>query len=188
MPAGSKDSGLQNCLSLVEKYDAATCQAYREQIDTLLVFAGLFSAVVTAFAVESYQWLQDDPLETSVELLRDVVVLLSNSTLPARRISGATSRLSDAAIIRINSFWFMSLLLSLSAALAGILCKQWLREFERNGGQSPEMALAVRHVRFRGFEFWKVGSIVTSVPILMQMALALFIIGIVELLWRLHTV
>ncbi|EJD36891.1 hypothetical protein AURDEDRAFT_22995, partial [Auricularia subglabra TFB-10046 SS5] len=67
----------QNCARLVEKYDAGLCQTYREQIDTLLVFAGLFSAVVTAFSIESYQWLQDDPNAKAAELLAQIANLLA---------------------------------------------------------------------------------------------------------------
>ncbi|EJD48825.1 hypothetical protein AURDEDRAFT_21678, partial [Auricularia subglabra TFB-10046 SS5] len=51
----------QKCWDRARKHDGDVCDAYREQIDTLLVFAGLFSAIVTAFAVDSYKWLQADP-------------------------------------------------------------------------------------------------------------------------------
>ncbi|EJD44327.1 hypothetical protein AURDEDRAFT_20625, partial [Auricularia subglabra TFB-10046 SS5] len=51
----SKDETWKTCVNAVEKYDAELCKAYREEIDTLLVFAGLFSAVVTGFTTESYQ-------------------------------------------------------------------------------------------------------------------------------------
>ncbi|KAF8990451.1 hypothetical protein BDZ89DRAFT_1195172 [Hymenopellis radicata] len=30
-------------------------------MNSILIFAGLFSAVVTAFTIESYQWLEADP-------------------------------------------------------------------------------------------------------------------------------
>ncbi|EJD44337.1 hypothetical protein AURDEDRAFT_166717 [Auricularia subglabra TFB-10046 SS5] len=53
----AKDEAWKNCVDAMEKYDAELCKAYREEIDTLLVFAGLFSAVVTGFTVKSYQWL-----------------------------------------------------------------------------------------------------------------------------------
>ncbi|EJD46863.1 hypothetical protein AURDEDRAFT_22173, partial [Auricularia subglabra TFB-10046 SS5] len=55
----------QKCSELVENHDRGMCEAYREQIDTLLVFAGLFSAVVTAFTVESYHWLHADAADAS---------------------------------------------------------------------------------------------------------------------------
>ncbi|KAF9257480.1 hypothetical protein L218DRAFT_879369, partial [Marasmius fiardii PR-910] len=51
-------------------------QGYKEDIVTLLVFGGLFSAVVTPFTIESYQWLQEDPADTSAALLNSTVNLL----------------------------------------------------------------------------------------------------------------
>ncbi|KAG7100289.1 hypothetical protein E1B28_002062 [Marasmius oreades] len=50
---------------------------YKDDIDTLLVFAGLFSAVVTAFTIESYKWLQEDPADTTSMLLNTTVMLLT---------------------------------------------------------------------------------------------------------------
>ncbi|KZV96329.1 hypothetical protein EXIGLDRAFT_643272 [Exidia glandulosa HHB12029] len=187
-PEVTPEEAWQKCHHLVEKYDKGLCESYREQIDTLLVFAGLFSAVVTAFAVESYKWLQDDPTDTSAELLRQIVQLLANGTDSTPIAVPSLGRsLPDAAAARINLYWFLSLTLSLSTALVGIVCKQWVREYERDVGQSPREALGVRQVKFEGLEYWKVGAVVASVPLLLQLALALFLIGILELLWRLHT-
>ncbi|EJD44222.1 hypothetical protein AURDEDRAFT_27370, partial [Auricularia subglabra TFB-10046 SS5] len=53
----TEEEAWKQCSTLMAKHDDEICKAYREEIDTLLVFAGLFSAVVTAFTVESYQWL-----------------------------------------------------------------------------------------------------------------------------------
>lgn len=176
-------------ISRADRHSSRICASKSSHdVVTQLSQAGLFSAVVTAFAVESYQWLQDDPADASAELLRQAVVLLStlanqtSSSLPSQR----GPALSDPVVVRINVYWFLSLVLSLSAALVGILCKQWLREYERDIGQSAQQALAVRQMKFDGLEVWRVGAIVTSVPLLLQLALALFLIGVSELLWNLH--
>lgn len=96
--------------------------------------------MVTAFAVESYQWLQDDPADASAELLRQAVILLS--TLANQTSSSVPPQpgpaLPESVVVRINVYWFLSLVLSLSAALIGIVCKQWLREYERDIGQSAQ--------------------------------------------------
>ncbi|EJD44293.1 hypothetical protein AURDEDRAFT_20255, partial [Auricularia subglabra TFB-10046 SS5] len=125
------------------------CKGYREEIDTLLVFAGLFSAVVTAFAIES------------------------------------PSGLARPVAVRINAYWFLALALSLSTALVGILCKQWVREFERSPGLSPRDFVSSRQTKFEGFEQWKVGGIIALLPLLLQLALAIFALGVLELLWKL---
>ncbi|EJD35656.1 hypothetical protein AURDEDRAFT_17483, partial [Auricularia subglabra TFB-10046 SS5] len=106
----------QECAKIVTKYDKEMCEAFRDEIDTLL--AGLFSAVVTAFTIESYQWLHDDSGDASVQLLAQIASLLNdNRTVPVP----STSVVPDKSATRINAYWFLSLTLSLSAALIGIL-------------------------------------------------------------------
>ncbi|EJD43456.1 hypothetical protein AURDEDRAFT_26187, partial [Auricularia subglabra TFB-10046 SS5] len=92
------------------------CEAYREQIDTLLVFAGLFSAVVTAFTIESYQWLHNDAGDVSAQLLAHIAEVLVRNLTGQSVPLPTTSALSDATATRINVYWFLSLILSLSAA------------------------------------------------------------------------
>ncbi|KAK0465672.1 hypothetical protein IW261DRAFT_1290045, partial [Armillaria novae-zelandiae] len=147
------------CSLIAQKYDKDTCKDWKEEIDTLLVFAGLFSAVATAFIIDSYKWL----LNTD---------------------SNATS-LPTEVQKRINVYWFSSLLLALSSASTGMLCKQWLREYIRHAGRSTEDALCVRQMRLFGLSEWKVGGIISTIPLLLQVALILFFIGLLELLWRL---
>ncbi|EKM61825.1 uncharacterized protein PHACADRAFT_58233, partial [Phanerochaete carnosa HHB-10118-sp] len=51
------------------KYDGGRVTGYSEDIDTLLVFAGLFSAILSAFVVQTYQLLQPDNLDATNRLL-----------------------------------------------------------------------------------------------------------------------
>ena len=44
----------------------------------LISQAGLFSAVVTAYTIESYQWLQDDPAAQTVQLLTQISAQLAS--------------------------------------------------------------------------------------------------------------
>ncbi|EEB99753.1 hypothetical protein MPER_00492, partial [Moniliophthora perniciosa FA553] len=103
--------------------------------------AGLFSAVVTAFLIESYQWLSEDPADTTVTLLTQISMQLnaSQTTLPER-----PQFEPEASSIRINCFWFLSFIFSLTSALFGLLCKQWLREHQRDlPTRTPGEALAL---------------------------------------------
>lgn len=179
---GTEKEAWQRCSELAERYDKGMCEAYREQIDTLLVFAGLFSAVVTAFTVESYQWLYTDAGDVSVALLTQIANAVSTATpvAPPR-----TSAVSESTAVRINAYWFLSLTLSLASALVAILAKQWIREYERSAGRTPPQALGIRQMKLQGLEAWHVSSVISSIPLLLQIALALFLVGIVELLWRL---
>ncbi|TFK57928.1 hypothetical protein BDN72DRAFT_732251, partial [Pluteus cervinus] len=84
----------------------------------------------------------------------------------------------------INIYWFLSLTLSLASVLAGILCLQWLREYKRPISMSFEDKLRYRQVRYEGLVAWKVPRIITFLPVLLQVSLVLFFVGIVELLWE----
>ncbi|KAG7100286.1 hypothetical protein E1B28_002059 [Marasmius oreades] len=173
-------------MKTVDTLDDDLVKGYKEDIDTLLVFAGLFSAVVTAFAVESYQWLEEDPADKSVALLSQIVQNMSGqTTLP----SSPSPFSPSSSVVRINTFWFLSLTLALVDALFGLLCKQWLREHQRQTNtRTPSQALALRWLRHQSFEQWHVPTILASLPILLEMALFLFFAGLLELLWNRHPV
>ncbi|KAK7051411.1 hypothetical protein VNI00_004911 [Paramarasmius palmivorus] len=162
----------------VKKYDDGLVLGYKEDIDTLLVFAGLFSAVVTAFLIESYQWLSED---TTVMILAQISQQLNGTQ------AQSTSFTPEASSIRINCFWFLSLIFSLTSALFGLLCKQWLREHQRDvPTRTPGEDLALRQLRRDSFEKWGVASFLSALPILLEIALILFFVGVLDLLWTLH--
>lgn len=187
-PPGKEEAWMR-CSQLIETHDEAMCKTYREEIDTFLVFGGLFSSAATAFSVEAYKWLQDDPSQRTADLLVQLIAITAAQNGDAAPLSPSQGpSISGAVAVRINAYWFLSLIMALSSALVGILCKQWLRRYERDLARTrdaPE-ALSVRQMKFEGLVHWKVGAIVSSVPILLLCALVLFLVGIVELLFELH--
>lgn len=94
--------------------------------------------------------------------------------------------IADTSAVRINICWFTSLTLSLTAVLVGILCKQWLREYQRYEGLTPKDAFPIRQMRYEGLLGWNVPMILASLPLLLQAALVLFLSGLLDLLWTLH--
>ncbi|THU90627.1 hypothetical protein K435DRAFT_910771 [Dendrothele bispora CBS 962.96] len=185
----------------VKKHDKEEVEGWREDIDTLLVFvsaiffnsfvysmyAGLFSAAVTAYTVESYKWLQPDPTDTTTQLLYQISLQLANSTVPAFPNPSQQEFTPEFSSIRINILWFLSLILALSSALLSILCKQWLREYCRDTHTKTQMqALVLRQLRYASFQKWHVRTFITCLPLLLELALLLFFAGVLELLWSLH--
>ncbi|KAJ7500702.1 hypothetical protein B0H11DRAFT_1714075, partial [Mycena galericulata] len=101
-----------------------------DNLDILLVFAGLFSTVLTTFVAQTSQALSPDNTAISNSILLELVALQraqANGTsfdlIPAANTSFTVSRTD----IWVNGFWFTSLALSLSTALLAGLAKQWLR-------------------------------------------------------------
>ncbi|PPQ75728.1 hypothetical protein CVT24_002581 [Panaeolus cyanescens] len=182
----TKGDSWHRCHKLAEKYDNEMCDAWKEEVDKLLIFAGLFSATVTAFTVESYQWLSEESEDVSAKLLGYIANHLYNSTAtrPTPPFDFAADTFSvDSSDVRINTVWFLSLTLSLTTVLIGILCLQWLREFQRDAALPHKEAVALRQMRYEGLLHWKVPEILSVLPILLQLSLILFFMGLLELLW-----
>ncbi|KZW03404.1 hypothetical protein EXIGLDRAFT_695851 [Exidia glandulosa HHB12029] len=109
-------------------HDSALLDGWNSTLDILLIFAGLFSAVATAFVVESYQLLQPDNAAYTAAALYILVSATKNSTgisLPAP----PDLQYASALTRWINGLWFTSISLSLIVALLSILVKQWISEY-----------------------------------------------------------
>ncbi|KAK1230988.1 hypothetical protein PQX77_005905 [Marasmius sp. AFHP31] len=170
----------------VTALDEGLVGGWKEDIDTLLVFAGLFSAVVTAFVIESYQWLQEAPEDTTVALLRQISQQFNNTSEPVPVPDTFTV---SSSVVAINVLWFLSLILALIDALFALLCKQWLQEHRRHTHtRTPSEALALRWLRNQSLEKWRVPTILASLPMLLEFALFLFLAGLLELLRTRHPV
>lgn len=139
---------------------------------------------MTAFVIESYKWLQEDTDDISLRLLAFIAAQVANGTstaVPSTLMPQPFS--ASASEVRINSVWFLSLTLALTTVLIGILCLQWLREFQRDAALSHKDAVALRQMRYEGLLHWRVPDILSLLPILLQTSLVLFFFGLLELLW-----
>lgn len=77
----------------------------------------------------------------------------------------------------------MSLVLSLMAASIAILVKQWLHEYTDLTSSQVEEHVHIRQYRFGGYRRWRVSTIMKLLPLLLQISLLLFFIGLAVLLW-----
>ncbi|KAI0758890.1 hypothetical protein C8Q74DRAFT_270673 [Fomes fomentarius] len=181
---------------LVKEYSDELVKRWKEEIDTLLVYAGLFSAVLTALIVESYKLLSPPPPDPVLAALQQISVQLSsfsvnppfvNSTQPYMSQTLPPAPPAPRWVIWLNALWFSSLIFSLSAASVGIMVKQWLNEYSTGlFGDSRHFARLRQH-RLQNLERWQVAGIVAILPVLLQIALALFFGGLLVLLWMLNS-
>ncbi|KAF9475233.1 hypothetical protein BDN70DRAFT_841220, partial [Pholiota conissans] len=155
--------------------DKIQCDAWKEEVQTLLIFAGLFSAVVTAFVIESYKFLQPDPNDAIVRLLTQIANGSNATSSPA-----STSFTATAPSLRINIFWFISLILSLATVLVGTIALQWLREHQAYPACSPKQTLALLRMRSESLEAWHIPQVFAALPLLLQSALVLFLAGLID--------
>ena len=157
--------------------------------------AGLFSAVLSAFVIETYPKLQEDSGDKTNSILMQMSIQLAslsitnsfiNSTQPSYNASNTFS--PPSPFVRINTLWSCSLIISLITASFGILVKQWLHEFMAQDTQDPKFRIRVRFFRSEGLDKWQVFQIAAGLPMLLQIALILFFIGFSEFLILLHPI
>ena len=148
--------------------------------------AGLFSAILTAFNIEGYKSLQPDEGELTVLLLTQIFAQLNNSVTNPAVFNSAQEFKAPPSAVRINVVWFTSLVFSLVAAFLGILVKQWLRKYIGPVSSNPREAARVRQHRYNGLVNWGVIKIIGWLPVLLEAALVLFFVGLVDFLWALH--
>ncbi|KAI0794625.1 hypothetical protein C8Q74DRAFT_1194967 [Fomes fomentarius] len=131
----------------VKEYSDEMVDQWNKEIDALLTFAGLFSAILTAFNVESYQLLLPLASDQTNELLSQISAQLAGSPTQTRYRSAAleTATLAPfrppAFAVLLNILCFSSLVASLASASIGIIVKQWLKEYSVGlNGSSREIA------------------------------------------------
>ncbi|KDR84305.1 hypothetical protein GALMADRAFT_19977, partial [Galerina marginata CBS 339.88] len=168
------------------KNDETQCNAWKDEVQNLLIFAGLFSAVVTAFIIESYKTLKPDPNDTIISLLAVIANRLDNTTTPIPVLLSSTGpglhSSPTRSSIRINNFWFISLVLSLTTVLVGTISLQWIREHQNYPNLPPRDTYALFNMRADGLKKWHIPKIFTALPLLLQSALVLFFAGIIDFL------
>ncbi|KAK7471068.1 hypothetical protein VKT23_002484 [Stygiomarasmius scandens] len=63
-----------------KEYEENLLKEWKADMEALLIFSALYSASLTAFIVESYKTLQDDPAQNTVALLTRISLQLNGST------------------------------------------------------------------------------------------------------------
>ncbi|KAL1751020.1 hypothetical protein FB107DRAFT_222821 [Schizophyllum commune] len=160
--------------------DAAMLQRFRDHLDVDLVFAGLFSAVLTTFVAQTSQ-TPSDTGDTTIALLLELIAI--------QRAWANNPRVNDVASFSlpppsptpspwINRCWFLSLIFSLLAAFGAVVVRQWLQEYESDITGPPKRRALVRHYRRVGLEKYKVHLIVPILPMLLHVSLLLFFVGL----------
>jgi hypothetical protein len=128
--------------------------------------------------------LQEDPAETTRDILYTISQQLANNSLPP--FPPAKYETPQYAVV-VNGLFFTSLSCSLIAALLAVLALQWVANYDMGLNTSLARKRALqRHIRWMGIEKWKMGEIIASLPLLIFVSLFLFFIGIADWLWHLN--
>ena len=126
-------------------------------------------------------------VSTQLRTAETIVSDTLDKTLTTLTNAVSTSFSPSTATCWINVLFFLSLVFSLAAALFSILAKQWIRKYIK--WNSPLALLRenvlVRQIRIEAWEDWQVSMVLSSIPILLELGMVLFLAGVVILLWTL---
>ena len=160
-----------------------------------LVQAGLFSAILTAFNVISYQLLQLAPADETNMILARISSQLDSFAITSSFVNSTRASFDrDPPLpfnppeyaVWLNSLWFSSLVFSLASATLMIIVKQWLKSYSiKLYGSSRDIARR-RQYRLDNLERWRVSVVVALIPFLLLVAVVLFLIGLIILVHSIH--
>ncbi|KAJ7815714.1 hypothetical protein B0H13DRAFT_1740188 [Mycena leptocephala] len=168
-------------ISEAEKYDKALVERWRTDMEGILIFAGLFSACLTAFLIESYRTLSPDQGQLTVVILAHIshqMAVIADHTPNINAVRpGATA-------LVCNIMWFTSLFLSLSCAFMATLVEQWARDFIQATEMRPSPIIRARifSYLYYGVKRFSMHSMVELIPLLLHTSLVLFFAGLIAFL------
>jgi hypothetical protein len=124
---------------------------------------------VSAFLVDLRSHLRPDP---QVIALKDIASILRNVTSP-------DVERPPNVVVAAGALWYGSLVVTLIGALWGVLAKGWLGEILRETPNNPADRALERWRRDKAARLWYMDSVITGVPLLIQVGLAMFLTGFV---------
>jgi hypothetical protein len=204
------DAGIwQLYLDEARDYDNELVEGKNKNLDTMLLFvctlpivsapsvhvlnhrlpqAGLFSAVLTTFLIESKKLLQEDPADISATLLLSIAQSqqrVEQSNAQALPPVEKPPFLVPMSARWINGLWFTALALSLAAALIAMLAKEWLTAFTASRPRPPHRFALLHQARLQGLRQWRALHIIDLLPSMIHLSLLLFSLGLAVYLWTL---
>ncbi|KAG8957918.1 hypothetical protein FRC03_009689 [Tulasnella sp. 419] len=169
-----------------DREDIELIDGFGADLDTLLIFAGLFSAINTAFIIESYKDLKQDQSELTNNLLRNMMRTMHQSSFTEADLLLDYDGPPTRAIV-VNLFFFASLCCSLFTAFGAVIGKQWLKHYGRESHlRSPSARGLDRQKKYMGLAKWRFQAVVETFPTLLQFSLFFFFIGLIDFMWPLN--
>ncbi|KAG6868808.1 hypothetical protein C0993_010106 [Termitomyces sp. T159_Od127] len=177
-----------------EQHDKNRTETWKTDMDSTLIFAGLFSAAVTAFLIDSYKLLQPDSSDETRDILRQILAVqivgasINTSTVSLPVAVTTPPFQPPPAAIAVNVLWFLSLSCSLATALCVTLVQKWIRDYLQKIEQTsqPQRRAMIRGIMFLGSEKWEMSKAVEYIPTLLHLSLFFFFAGLCIFLWNIN--
>ncbi|KAF8597966.1 hypothetical protein BDV93DRAFT_610082 [Ceratobasidium sp. AG-I] len=167
-----------------KEYDNELVEREHRNIDVMLVFAALFSAILTAFLLDSKNLMRADPADATTLLLTRIAQRLEDPSAAFRPVEIPAFEPTVAAQW-INGLWFASLGLSLAAALLAMMAKEWLTTFAASRPRPAHSFAIERQARLDALSSWGALQMIDHLPLFLHVALLLFSLGLMVYLYSL---
>ncbi|KAH9016664.1 hypothetical protein EDB83DRAFT_2528784 [Lactarius deliciosus] len=188
---GSSGGPWSTYLTETERQDKEMVERWKGEADSTLIFAGLFSAVVTVSIVESYKWLSPDSGDETVRLLAQIsrqLVNISNGTpIPLESIEAGINQpfQPTTAAILVNVTWLLSIAGCISCSVGAALIQQWARRYLVLV-QGPERA-HLRTFMFNGLRKFQVERFIQFVAISLHSSILLYAVGMFKFFYSFNS-
>ncbi|KAH9057260.1 hypothetical protein EDB87DRAFT_1812171, partial [Lactarius vividus] len=178
-------------LEMATEEDKKMVEGWKADADGIIIFTGLFSAVVASLISVSIQDIRPNPQDTSNFYLANIYQTLADpngsnisSSIPA---SPPQFNPPDYAVW-VNTLWFLSLVISITCALLATLIQQWARRYLKvtQPRYSPHKRARIRAFFFEGVDKFLLPWAVEALPTLLHLSLFLFFAGISVFLWNIN--
>ncbi|KAH7921772.1 hypothetical protein BV22DRAFT_1095901 [Leucogyrophana mollusca] len=169
-----------------EDYDSEFLEKYKDDMDIVLIFSGLFSAVSTTFITSMQSSFSADPTATTNVLLMQLIHT-ANTTAFADQNFDLPANGPGSTVIWVQSLIYASLSASLLAALGAVLGKQWLGHYRRRGTGTVDERAMRRQQKLNSFIAWHFHAVLEVLPVLLQISLLLFGVALSAFVWTEQT-
>ncbi|KAF9785313.1 hypothetical protein BJ322DRAFT_1062597 [Thelephora terrestris] len=157
-----------------EKYDKDLSERCSSDLDTASLFAGLFSAVTSAFIVAVETKLEPDYTQLSYKVLTVIADANLGTITPGQHPTLPQWTGPDPTLVRVQSILFSSLAASLLSAFVALLGKQWLnRYFQVDMRGAPIDRNRAQRRKREGMTTWRFKLVTESLPLMLQASLLL---------------
>ncbi|KAG8900259.1 hypothetical protein FRC00_013732 [Tulasnella sp. 408] len=182
-----QDGNFYRCYdSLAQELDDDMTNGLKEQLNTILVFTGLFAGVNTAFLALTLPLLSSDPTGDTNALLAQSNALLMQLVSGRNDTTSVDPTLPSAAfspsysIFTINALFALSLTLAIISSFLTVIGLQWLVYYRERSGGGPDYQRWQQLQRFLGAEQWHLETILEDIlPLFLQIGLIIFCVSLV---------
>ncbi|KAG8919562.1 hypothetical protein FRC01_001231 [Tulasnella sp. 417] len=166
--------------AFANEIDEDKVKGLKEQLDGMLIFAGLFAGINTAFLTLTLSYLSQNPADITNALLTQ------NNALLTQLVTGQNDTILPLDAFRIPfdvptlvvvlvALLSMSLTTALVVSFIAVLGRQWLIYYRKRSGGGPDRQRWDQLQRFLGAKRWNLDRILDDIlPSVLQVGLFLF--------------